>query len=510
MKIKKVLLIVFILVLVLGSTAGASDMPYNPYTYDEWRNPIESPSGYEPTAYIDGIKLGSGLLRAPTDMSVGPDNLLYILDSGGRRIIITDENFENTKILNEFYFGDQEIELFDPQGIFVASDNYIYIADTGNNRALKINTNGEVELIIEKPENELYPQNASFSPLKILVDRTGTIFTIARGIYYGAVMFDPEGGFLGYFGSNRVELTPQLLVDRVWKRLLSKENRDRLPSYIPVEFTNFAVDSENFIYTCTEYSGSNFNMVRKINPMGINILEAKASKSFQRGFGDLQPVYQNRNLISTRFQDISISPEGHISVLDFTRGRVMQYDQDSNILFAFGGLGTQVGMFRAPVALEHLGQKLLVLDRTTGGITVFETTEFGRTVHDAMKLFNDGRYIEAVEPWNDVLRYNSNYNLAYIGLGKAFQETGDAGEAMRHFKIGAFRDGYDRAFNEYRNITLRRVFPFVFSFLIILIIFGYTRKTKFMRKILGNIKGGISYVTEKIFESFRKRGMKHE
>ena len=323
-------------------------------------------------------------------------------------------------------------------------------------------------------------------------------------------MFDPDGMFLGYFGSNRVELTPQLMVDRAWKRILSKENRDRLPSYIPVEFTNFAIDSENFIYTCTEFSGSNFNMVRKINPMGINIMEAKANRSFQRGFGDLQPVYHNRNLISTRFQDISVSPQGHISVLDFTRGRIFQYDQDANILFAFGGLGTQVGMFRAPVALEHFGDKLLVLDRTTGGITVFELTEFGRTVHEAMELFNDGRYIEAVEPWNEVLRYNSNYNLAYIGLGKAFQETGDPGEAMRHFRIGAFRDGYDRAFNEYRNITMRRVFPFIFSIVILAIIFGYTRNTKPVKNVTTKIRKRLYNIIMNLTELFRKRGMGHE
>ena len=81
---------------------------------------------------------------------------------------------------------------------------------------------------------------------------------------------------------------------------------------------------------------------------------------------------------------------------------------------------------------------------------------------------------------------------------------------MRHFKIGAFRDGYDRAFNEYRNITMRRIFPFIFSIIIIAILFGYTRKTKFVRKIIDNIKTVASTALGKIIDLFGKRGMKHE
>lgn len=482
MRIIKLTAMVLVFVFVSGMAINASDMPYNSYTYDEWGNPIESPSGYEPVAFIDGIRLQSGLLRSPTDLSAGPDGELYILDAGNGRIVVANQTLDDSWVIDSFTYNGEETTLSEPRGIFVASDNTIYIADTGNNRVLKMDTRGEIEMVITKPEEELFPQDSSFTPLKLIVDRTGSIFVICRGIYFGAVMFDYQGDFLGYFGSNRVEVTAQLLVDRFWKRILPKEQRDRLASYIPVEFTNFAIDSENFIYTVTEYTGSNYNMVRKINPMGINILENKANASYQGGFGDLGIVWHQNQAIFTRLQDISISPEGHITTLDFTRGRIFQYDQDANILFAFGGLGNQVGMFRTPVAVEHFGESICVLDRTTGGITLFELTEFGRAVHEAMELFNDGRYVEAVEPWNEVLRYNSNYNLAYIGIGKALQETGFPREAMRYFRIGAFRDGYDRAFNEYRNIVMRRVFPYIFSIIFLVIIYGYMRKTPFMQK----------------------------
>lgn len=481
--IRKTAILLIVFLLFTGSAASASDMPYNSYTYDEWGQPIESPSGYEPRQFVDGSVLGCGQLNSPADLYAGANNKLYILDSGNKRVIVTDEQFNNSYVIDKFILNQKPSPLSDPQGIYVSKNSEIYIADSGNNRIVVSDDKGNIRLEIKKPSTDVYPQSTNFSPQKIVVDRMGTIFAICKGVYYGAVMFNQKGEFLGYFGSNKVELTASLMIDRFWKSLMSKENKDKLANYIPVEFTSFDIDLENFIYSCTNYSNSNFNMVRKINPMGINILETKASKSFQGGFGDLKIVYYNNQQISTKMQDICVDESGYITALDFTRGRVFQYDQDANILFAFGGLGIQNGMFRTPAAIENYNGKILVLDKGSNGFTSFELTEFGKTVHKAMELYNDGRYIEAVQPWNQVLKYDSNFNLAYIGLGKAFQETGKTSEAMKYFKIGYFRNGYDKAFNEFRNGQMRKLFPVIFTLLVILIIYGYTNKRPFMKKI---------------------------
>lgn len=503
--IKKIsaLLLAFLLLATAfaGTLTSAADMPYNSYTYDEWGQPIESPSGYEPKMFVDGSVLASGQLSSPADLYAGPDNRLYVLDSGNKRVVITDETFGAAVVIDNFTINGKKSPLNDPQGIYVSKNSEIYIADSGNSRIIVADMEGKIRLEIKKPATEVYPQATNFAPQKIVVDRMGTIFAICKGVYYGAVMFNQKGEFLGYFGSNKVELTASLLIDRFWKSMMSKENKDKLANYIPVEFTSFDIDSENFIYSCTNYSNSNFNMVRKINPMGINILETKASKSFQGGFGDLNVVYYNNAQISTKMQDICIDDAGYITALDFTRGRIFQYDQDANILFAFGGLGIQNGMFRTPVAIENYNGRILVLDKTTNGFTSFELTEFGKTVHKAMELYNDGRYVEAVEPWRQVLKYDSNFNLAYIGLGKAFQETGKTEDAMKYFKIGYYRNGYDKAFNEFRNSQMRRLFPVIFTVIILLIAFGYTRKRPFMVKIT-------SFLGTKAKKLVRKGGRK--
>ena len=494
---KRIVSVVMAVFLFAGSFASASDMPYNSYTYDEWGNPIESPSGYEPTMFVDGIKLGAGPFLNPTDIYASSDDMLYVLDSGNKRIVITNELFKSSSVVDHFFLDGKETSLNDPQGIFVAKDQTIYIADSANNRILVTDKTGNVSLAIGKPTTEVYPQATNFEPQKIVVDRMGTIFAICKGVYYGAVMFNQKGEFLGYFGSNKVELTADLMIARIWKGLMSKENKDKLANYIPVEFTSFDIDFENFIYSCTNFSNSNFNMVRKINPMGINILESKASKSFQGGFGDLNVVYYNNQQITTKMQDICIDEKGYITALDYTRGRIFQYDQDANILFAFGGLGIQNGMFRTPVAIENINSKICVLDKTTNGFTVFELTEFGKTVHIAMELYNDGRYLEAVDPWNQVLKYDSNFNLAYIGLGKALQETGKTQEAMRYFKIGYYRNGYNKAFNEYRNNLMRKLFPIFFVIFVLLVAYGYTKKRPFMKKITSRIRHGVDNIFKK-------------
>ena len=301
-------------------------------------------------------------------------------------------------------------------------------------------------------------------------------------------MYSKEGDFLGFFGSNRVEVTFQLLLDRFWKSLFSNENREKFSDYIPIEYTSFDLDKENFIYTVTQNSNSSENMIRKLNSLGINIIEQNLNNSFQQGFGDLNPIVLNRQLISTRFVDIAVDKNGYINALDFTRGRIFQYDQNANLMFVMGGIGNQMGNFITPTAIETLGQSIIVLDKSTNSITRLVPTEFGIKVHMAMELYNEGLYIESIEPWEEVLKFNSNYNLGYIGIGKAELELGNYQEAMEYFKIGKYLNGFNLAYKEYRTDKLRENFPYIFVVVILFLIFMGIRKTKLALMITKKIK----------------------
>lgn len=491
MRYKKIisLLLVMICVFSFVNQAQGAEIPYKAYTYDYWWQPVESPSGYEPRQLFTGESLGVGPMKEPSDIAVSKDGKeIYILDTGNNRLIVTDKEFKNTRIIDKFTYKGAVSELNQPKGVYIDSEGMIYIADSGNKRVIVSKQNGDIQSVFTKPSSSLFPQGNEFIPNKVVVDKTGSVYIICEGVYNGAVIYSREGQFMGYFGSNRVERNMRLLMDKFWKKLLSKEQKQNLPKYIPVEYTNFDIDKENFIYTCTDNSNYVDNIVRKINPMGVNILLQRVHHSFPGGFGDLIPYFYNNQMISTKLIDIDVDDDGFITCFDFTRGRIFQYDQDANLMFAFGGLGLQLGMFRTPTALTHIEDKLLVLDKGMNAVTLFGLTEFGAKVHEAMKLYNDGRYDEAVAPWKEVIKLDANYNLAYIGIGKAMLESGNNIEAMKYFKTGYYPKGYDAAYSEYRSDWLRAHFSLIFFPIVMLIFLIYTRNLAFSKKLRKKLK----------------------
>jgi tetratricopeptide (TPR) repeat protein len=159
-------------------------------------------------------------------------------------------------------------------------------------------------------------------------------------------------------------------------------------------------------------------------------------------------------------------------LLDLATGRVFQYDDECNLLFIFGGIGSQKGTFTTVNSVESLGTNVYVLDGRKCSITVFKQTEFGEIVHNAISLFNKGKYEEAREPWLEALRRDSNYWLAYIGLGNAYLNAGDYEEAMDYFYYNS-RTGYNDAFKNWRMNFIRDNFTVFAAIIIILLVVIY-------------------------------------
>ncbi|MBQ8753047.1 MAG: hypothetical protein IJZ13_08095, partial [Clostridia bacterium] len=395
----------------------------------------------------------------------------------------------------------EESPLRSPRGLFSAESGRVYIADRGNSRVVRCNEQGEIDLVLEKPENPLFPQEKEFIPLKVAVDGNGLVYVLCEGIYLGSVMYSAEGEFLGFYGSNKVEVSLNLLLDSVIKDIVNEEAKELMSKYTPVEYSSLSIDREGFVYTCT-ITNDNTNMLKKLNAGGVNILQAKVLASFQKGFGNLHPTYVNGMLNSTRFSDVAVDGAGNIYGMDTTANKIYVYDSDANLLFGFAGRGTQNGLFLNPVALDVLGDKLLVLDNTTATVTVFERTEFGRLVEEAMAYYNDGRYQEALTPWRQVLKYNSNYMLAYIGIGKAQLESGDVEAALKNFEIANYATGHNEAYREFRVDGMRQYMPVFFTVVVLLLVLIYGRsippvKRLFdrcggaVRRLFGHKKGGL-------------------
>ena len=159
------------------------------------------------------------------------------------------------------------------------------------------------------------------------------------------------------------------------------------------------------------------------------------------------------------------------SVLDRANGKIFTYNASGHLLYAFGAIGEVQGTFSNPAALTELDQHLLVVDAIKNNITVFAPTEYMKLIHNAIAYYSRGDYDAATETWYRVLELNSNFDLAYTGIGNALFMQGKYAEAMSNFRLANDRTNYSEAFRFYRKQVMERYFGFLMAAVVILIIY---------------------------------------
>lgn len=491
----------------LTTSVAFADEPYDGYNYDWWGDPVPSQNGYVVDKVVTGTDLGVGGLSEPADMFVSENGELYIADTAYRgtldpsmkgRIIIADLSFDSskTKTIEYVDFSDmdewlhlQESKLHSgamtendykkvtnkyfngPTGVFVDEDDMIYVADNSNDRVVAffydVDANGvgygKLVNVYTRPDADVYDANTTFNPSKVLVDAAKNVYICIKTITKGAVVFSKEGEFNGYFGANRVEATADVLLNAFWKLIFNREQIKKMKRNVPVEISNFDIDPDNFIYTVTESKNAETDVIKKLNSAGTNIFTNLGYSDYT--FGDYLTKYYRGKTYSSRITDVEVGEAGTINLLDLETGRVFQYDNECNLLFIFGGKGSQKGTFTIVNAVESFGTNVYVLDGRKCNITCFKQTEFGTIVHEAISLFNKGKYEEARGPWEEALRRDSNYWLAYIGLGNAYLNEGKYEEAMDYFMYNS-KTGYNDAFKGWRMDFVRDNFTTIAVILI--------------------------------------------
>lgn len=499
-----------LLVTSLLTVSVSAAESYDTYSYDRWGDAVASQAGYTAEEFIDG-RMINGLyeyveakdgfdydnedwkaklsMSEPADMYITDDRLMYIADKGNDRIIVTDLDFNLQFVLEKFYYEGKELAIKKPEGVFVDKyTGYIYICDTegggeitgyddegfpitenaGVGRVIKCDTRGTVDRIFEKPQTELYSQELTYNPKKVVVDKAGNVYVVVKSVTKGAVMFESDGEFHGFYGANRVEATAEIVMNAMWNAISTEEQRQRSTRTTPIGFSNFDIDDDGFIYTVTESSDVKTDTVKKLNPRGANILSAVVGDEVQ--FGDISPAYYSIYTKESALTDIDIGPNGEMNILDFAHGRVFQYDKLANLMFVLGGEGDQLGTFRSVAAIESYDNMIYVLDSRKNGITLFRRTAFGEIVTEATNLYNDGYYEESYEPWLNVIKYDGNYRRAYIGIGNALLNAEQYKEAMEYFKISISRQRYNRAFEGWRGQLLKKYFTPAIVIIIVIVV----------------------------------------
>jgi tetratricopeptide (TPR) repeat protein len=137
--------------------------------------------------------------------------------------------------------------------------------------------------------------------------------------------------------------------------------------------------------------------------------------------------------------------------------------------YVTGFEGEFEGNFIFPTSIAYDGELLIVTDSTETRtiITVFEPTEFGALVNYANYLTYVGDSLDAADVWAEILNMNTNYSLAYIGIGHAYYRQKEFLLAMESYRLGQDRINYSKAYKEYRRIQFEQNFPIIGSIIFI-------------------------------------------
>ncbi len=467
---KKKLCCFLLLLCLLPVTALANDsLPYDCYNYDYWNNILYTPAPYVPDDAISGASLQwqdqpLGAFRSPQDLCVSPDGKLYIADTGNNRIVVLDDDLKTVLQVIDGFEADGKKETFSaPYGVAVSENKQLYVADSQNHRIVVLELDGAFVKYVRDPQSEVLSGSFVFTPLKVSVDYADRVYCVAQNVFQGIMVFTAEGDFTGFFGTISVKIS---LWEKFWRKLATKEERSKQQLYIPTEFTGIDVDDEGFVYASNKDTDG-IQAVRRLNPRGEDVIRKglKENLGGDRFFGTVGNYSGPSQIVDVVYRD-----HGIYSLLDSRRGRVFTYDHEGNLLYIFGGIGTQEGTFRTPAAIEQLGNRLLVLDSQQANVNIFSETQYGALINQAVGLRYDGDESQAVPLWREVLRLDENNELANSGIGKAYLSAGDNEKALTYLRRGMNRAYYSVAYKRWRNEALRDNISWILTGVIVLVI----------------------------------------
>ncbi len=82
----------------------------------------------------------------------------------------------------------------------------------------------------------------------MVVDDFRKIYVQAVGSYQGLICLNADGTFLNYYGSNKVEMTAKMIVQKIWKMFLTDEQASAMQNFVPIEYANAYLD-EGILFT---------------------------------------------------------------------------------------------------------------------------------------------------------------------------------------------------------------------------------------------------------------------
>ena len=437
-----ILLILSLSMIVSAMTVGvAASSAYQTYTYSISGKALYSPDAYSAEEALIFSDMGIPEdFKNPRDMITDKEGNVYIADTGNNRIAILNRYFEFQTYVTTFYNGaGNNDRLVAPEGVFV-TDTSMWVCDTGNNRLVEFDKKTlEFKQIIDPPESQLLADNAAYKPVAMAIDPYGRIYVVSSSTNQGVIVMNSEGAFIGFIGAQAVTISAWEII---WRSIQTDAQRKLSATKTSVIFNNIAISDEGFVYVTTagieeaevakaikskDRTGK-FLPVKMLNPSGDEIMRRNG---FWPPAGEID--HQTSGGVST-LVDVATGPEKTWSIVDTKREKIYTYDFNGNLLFAFGDTGTMLGSISNVCAIAYQGTKMLVLDAGSNSLIVYDRTEYGDMLIQAISAENSLDYAYAIECWEKVLQRNSNFDAAYVGIGNALYRRADYKESLEYYE----------------------------------------------------------------------------
>lgn len=413
---------------VLLPGTALADTPYVTYTINGYGQIRQTQTAY--LAHSTITKFDEESLKDPSDICLASDGLIYVADSGNKRIVVGDIEGGLIRIVGEG-------TLINPRGVFVTKNGNIYVADRDAEKIFIFNNKGDLIEEYGKPTSPLYGDDIKFQPIKVVVNDAGIMFIVCESNTNGIVEISPtEGGtFLGYFGTNFASTD---IMTIIYRAILTDAQRAKMVSNIPSTPTNLAIDAKGLIYTVTR--GNQNDTLKRLNIAGTNMIHNTAGT-----YADT-PVA----VVAGNHDNVYVADQ---------QGYIFEYNNEGEMLFTFGGPndGSQrVGLSTmvSGIAIDH-EDRIYVLDSDRAQVQVYEPTEFTNLLHEALYLYSKGRYTEAKEPLSQVLQMNSMFDYANKAMGRSYFQEENYKQALKYARLAKDYSGYSDAYWELRNVWLK-------------------------------------------------------
>ena len=484
----RILCAIFAIVMIVSCFAigTSASSAYQTYTYSIDGYALYSPDAYVASEVIDSAYMGLDVaISSPNDLFADAKGNIYIADTDNNRIVCLDRYYKLKFTISTFVNGQGVSDaLLAPQGLYVTDDR-IWVCDTGKSRIVVFDLEGNFDRVIYAPSSALFTDSSlAFTPIAIAVDQYNRIFIVSSSTTDGIIVMTEEGEFTGYIGAQAVSLG---IWDIIWRRFRTEEQKSVSIEYVSVIYENITIDKDGFIYIVTPYIDENQvataiqNHEKAGTYLPVKMLNSKGDEIMKRnGFwppaGEVDYSIKSNDDITgvSSLIDVAVGEEGTWSVIDSKRQRTYTYDSNGNLLFAFGETtnitGSVLGAITQIEAVTYQGDKMLILDKSTASFTVFRRTEYGNLLIDAIAAENAQEFDLAINMWTEVLKQNSNFDAAYVGIGQAMYRNGDYEGSLEYFEAAYDTDNWSKSFAEIRKAWMSDYFLVLILIIVVLIV----------------------------------------